>query len=86
MILGSNKEQDQMTSHTRMTSAFFYFWSYLPFLCLNLICRCSVTLIPYRNILMMLGTNVEQDEMHTRMTTLARLGWRLFFLFLKNLF
>ena len=52
-------------SHTRMTTLafFFQFWSYLPFLCLNLIsCLCSVTRIPYGIFLMMLGTNVEQDE------------------------
>ena len=50
MMLGSNKEQDQMTCHIqKMTSsAFFYFWSYLPFLHLNLISfHCSVTQIPY---------------------------------------
>ena len=48
-------------SHTRMTTLAFYFWSYFPFLCLNLIlCLCSVNL---RNILMILGGNVEQDKM-----------------------
>ena len=38
---------------------------------LSLLCNTNTL----RNILMMLGTNVEQDEMMwTRMTTLARLG------------
>ena len=54
-------------SHTRMTTfaaLFFYFWSYLPFLCfefdfLSLLCNMNTL----RNILKILGTNVEQDEM-----------------------
>ena len=52
-------------SHTRMiTLAFFYFWSYLPFLCfefdfLSMLCNTNTL----RNIMMMLGTNVEQDKM-----------------------
>ena len=52
-------------SHTRMTTLaffFFYFWSYIPFLCLNLMSLvCNMNTL--QNILMMLGTNVEQDEM-----------------------
>ena len=55
-------------SHTRITTlAFFYFWSYLPFLSLNLdflLLLCNTNTL--RNILMMLGTNVEQDEIIIR--------------------
>ena len=49
MILGNNEERPDGISHTRMTTlAFFYFWSFLPILCLNLIsCLCSVTQIPF---------------------------------------
>ena len=54
-------------SHTRMTTLafFFYFWSYVPILCLNLISclelLCNTNTLG--NILMILGTNVDQDEM-----------------------
>ena len=50
-------------SHTRMITLVF-FSSGVIFLCLNLMsCLCSCNTNTQRNILMMLGTNVEQDEM-----------------------
>ena len=42
----------------------YYFRSYLPFLCLNfdfLSLLCNMNTL--QNILMMLGTNIEQEEM-----------------------
>ena len=47
MLLGSNEKQDQTTCHIQEWH-FFYFWSYLPFLCLDLMsCVCSVTCTPF---------------------------------------
>ena len=73
---------------------FFYFWSYIPFLCLNLMSLvCNMNTL--QNILMMLGTNVEQDEMTCwyKNDNSGRIGegwWGgggdICFFFLKNLF
>ena len=64
-------------SHTRITISFFLLLELSPlvfeFDFLSLLCNTNML----RNILMMLRTNVEQDEMTccmTRMTTLAGLG------------
>ena len=54
---------------TRMTTLAFllldllsYFWTYLPFLCLNLILCPLYNLNTLHNILMILSRNVEHDE------------------------
>ena len=51
-------------SHTRMTTSAFLLWEFSPLLVFDFdflsLLRNTNTL---RNILMMLGTNVEQDEM-----------------------
>ena len=64
MILGSNEEQDQTTSHKRMATSAFLLFDLSPFLVfefdfLSLLCNMNTL----RNILMMLSTNVEQDKM-----------------------
>ena len=59
MILGRNVEQDQMTFHVQECQFWVsYFWSYLSFLCLNLIfcLLCNMDTLPH--ILMILGRNV----------------------------
>ena len=67
-------------SHTRMTTLAYYFWSYLPFLCLNLIsCLCSVIRIPY-GIFWCCWYKCRtgwDDMLRSRMTTVAgfRGGW-----------
>ena len=76
-------------SHTRMiTSAFFYFWSYLPFLCLILIsCLCSVKRIPFGifDDAWYKCRTGRDDVLRSRMTTVAGSrgegvgGIRLFF-------
>ena len=62
MIFGSKEEQDQMTCHVQLR--LFVPLEISPFLVfefdfLSLLCNTNTL----RNILMMLGTNVEQDEM-----------------------
>ena len=65
MILGSNKEQDQTTCHIQEWQLWLFLLLELsPLLVfefdfLSLLCNTNTL----RNILMMLGTNVEQDEM-----------------------
>ena len=63
IILGSNDEQDQTTSHTIMTTSAVLLLELSPFLMfefdLSLLCNTNTLW----NILMMLGKNVEQDEM-----------------------
>ena len=64
MILGSKEEQNQMMSHTRMTTLAFLLLELSPLLVfefdfLSLLCNRNTL----RNILMMLDTNVEQDQM-----------------------
>ena len=61
-------------SHTRMITSVFHFWSYLPFLCLNLIfCLCSVTRIPYGNFddAWYKCRTGRDDMLRSRMTTVA---------------
>ena len=63
MLFGRNVEQDKMKCYVQERQLWLsYLWSYLPFLCLNLI------LCPFCNsntfwiILILLGRNVEQDD------------------------
>ena len=77
-------------SHTRMTTSVFYFWSYLPFLCLNLIsCLCFVHEYPteYFDDAWNKCRTGQDDKLRSRMTTVAGSGWggHLFF-FPNNLF
>ena len=78
MILGSNEEQDQTYHITRMTTLTFLLLELLPlvmfeFNFLLLLCNMNTP----RNILIMLGTNVEQDKMMcSRTIPVAGLGWR----------
>ena len=66
---------------TRMTTLAFLLWIYLPFFCLNLISGRLCNSNTFRNILMILGRNVEQDETCSlqKMTTLLGLGDICFF-------
>ena len=65
MILGNNEEQDQITCHIQeLQLQLFLLFELFPLLVfefdfLSLLCNTNTL----RNILMMLGTNVEQDEM-----------------------
>ena len=64
MILGSNEEQDQTTCHIQEYLHLFLLLELSPLLVsefdfLSLLCNTNTL----RNILMMLGTNVEQDDM-----------------------
>ena len=64
MILGRKVEQDEKTYHVQELQLLVsYFWSYFPILCLNMILcpLCNMNML--RKILMILGRNVEQDEM-----------------------
>ena len=73
MILGRNIEQEVTKCHIQEWQLWVsYFWSYLPFLCLNLIScpLCNMNIL--RNILMILNRNVEQDEI-----TCCILEWQL---------
>ena len=67
MILGRNVEQDQTTCRIQEWQlCLFYFWRYLPLLCLTdyplILCLLSKSKTLW-NIFMILGRNVEQDQM-----------------------
>ena len=63
MILGRNVEQDDDMSGTRTTTLALLLLELSPFLCLNLISCPLCTMNTLQNILMILGRNVEQDQM-----------------------
>ena len=64
MILCRNVEQDKTTCQVQEWQLWLsYFWSYLPVLCLNLISCLLCNTNTLWNILMILGRNIEQDEM-----------------------
>ena len=66
---------------TRMTTLAFLLWIYLPFFCLNLISGPLCNSNTLRNILMILGRNVEQDETCSLQNdNSAGVGGHLFFL------
>ena len=52
-----------MTCHIQEMTTLAFFWNYPPFLCLNLISSLLSNTNTLWNILMILGRNVEQEEM-----------------------
>ena len=64
IVLGRYEVQDKMTCCIQEWQPWLsYSWSYLPFLCVNLILCPLCNSNTLHNILMMLGRNIEQDEM-----------------------
>ena len=61
MILGRNVEQDETTCQVQECQLWVsYFWSHLPFLCLNLISCALCNMYNLPHILMLLGRNIDR--------------------------
>ena len=86
ILLGRNVEQDETTYCIQDWQLWLsYFWTYLSFLCLNLISCPLCNSNTLYNILMILGRNVEQDE---KMCCLQEwqlgLGWGTYIFFFSK--
>ena len=67
IILGRNVEQDQMTCRIQEWQlCLSYFWRYLPLFCLKQISHLLCNWNTLWNISIVLGRNVEQDQMMCR--------------------